>query len=63
MSADPAQKFEPKPLARPASADPLPPHSVDAEEFLLGALLIGHDPAGARLEQLTAADFYVIQHG
>ena len=63
MSAGPVQKFEPKPLPRPPERPaPLAPHSIDTEEFLLGALLIGHDPAGARLEQLTAADFFLTQH-
>ncbi len=60
------QAFEearPRPL-RPAAAGPrVPPHNLEAEESLLGAMLLSSDAASAALEVCSAADFYKPAHG
>ncbi|MDK1019461.1 MAG: replicative DNA helicase [Actinomycetota bacterium] len=40
----------------------VPPHSVDAEESVLGAVLLSGDAANVALEKLHAADFYRPSH-
>ena len=40
----------------------MPPHSVDAEESVLGAVLLSGDAANVALEKLHAEDFYKPSH-
>jgi replicative DNA helicase len=40
----------------------VPPHSIDAEESVLGAVLLSSDAANAALETLHAEDFYKPAH-
>lgn len=40
----------------------VPPHSIDAEESVLGAVLLSSDAANAALEKLHAEDFYKPSH-
>jgi replicative DNA helicase len=48
---------------RPTSrALPTPPHSIDAEESVLGAVLLSADAANIALEKLHAEDFYRPAH-
>jgi replicative DNA helicase len=63
------QAFEdarPRPL-RAAPAPPsgarIPPHNLEAEESLLGAMLLSNDAASAAIEICTAGDFYKPAHG
>jgi replicative DNA helicase len=46
--------------ARPAR---VPPHNLQAEESLLGAMLLSKDAIAAAVELLTADDFYKPAHG
>jgi hypothetical protein len=39
-----------------------PPHDLDAETAVLGAMLLGREPASAGVEMLTANDFYHPAH-
>lgn len=49
---------------RPASGARVPPHNLEAEESLLGAMLLSRDAIVSAVEiQLTAADFYKPSHG
>jgi replicative DNA helicase len=41
----------------------VPPHNVQAEEGLLGAMLLSKDAVGVGLDQLTAEAFYKPSHG
>ncbi|MGH8981494.1 MAG: replicative DNA helicase [Acidimicrobiales bacterium] len=41
----------------------LPPHDLDAEESLLGAMLLSSDAVVAAIEACNAADFYKPAHG
>ena len=50
----PAQRTEP---AR------VPPHNLDAEESLLGAMLLSGDAAAVAIEKCAAVDFYKPTHG
>jgi len=60
------QAFEesrPRPL-RPAGGDVrVPPHNLEAEESLLGAMLLSNDATSAALEICSAEDFYKPAHG
>ncbi|HZJ48831.1 MAG TPA: DnaB-like helicase N-terminal domain-containing protein, partial [Acidimicrobiia bacterium] len=49
---------------RPTGARALhaPPHSVEAEESVLGAVLLSSDAANIALEKLQAEDFYRPAH-
>lgn len=40
----------------------VPPHSIDAEESVLGAVLLSQDAANSALEKLHAEDFYKPAH-
>jgi len=40
----------------------VPPHSIDAEESVLGAVLLSSDVANAALEKLHVDDFYKPAH-
>ncbi|MDQ4089370.1 MAG: replicative DNA helicase, partial [Actinomycetota bacterium] len=47
-----------------ASATRVPPHNIQAEESLLGAMLLSRDAIVAAVEvQLSADDFYKPAHG
>ena len=53
----------PRPL-RPTSSGPrVPPNNLEAEESLLGAMLLSSDAASIALEICQAADFYKPAHG
>src|SRR5581483_8374393 len=41
----------------------IPPHDLEAEESLLGAMLLSNDAASVAIEMCTAADFYKPAHG
>jgi replicative DNA helicase len=41
----------------------VPPHDLDAEESLLGAMLLSSDAVAAAVETCSAADFYKPSHG
>src|SRR5271170_5742706 len=41
----------------------VPPHSLEAEESLLGAMLLSRDAIAAALERCSATDFYRPSHG
>jgi replicative DNA helicase len=51
--------------AAPASGSSgrIPPHDLEAEESLLGAMLLSSDAASVAMEVCTAADFYKPGHG
>jgi replicative DNA helicase len=48
-------------LRRPAGR--VPPHNLEAEESLLGAMLLSRDAIAAAVETCTAEDFYKPAHG
>ena len=50
--------FEPQPSRSPR----VPPHSIDAEESVLGAVLLSSDAANVALEKLHPEDFYKPSH-
>ena len=56
----------PRPL-RAAPAQPsgarIPPHNLEAEESLLGAMLLSNDAASVAIEICNAGDFYKPAHG
>jgi replicative DNA helicase len=60
------QAFEdarPRPL-RPTPISPrVPPHNLEAEESVLGAMLLSSDAAAAAMEVVNAEDFYKPAHG
>jgi len=41
----------------------VPPHNLEAEESLLGAMLLSRDAIAASLERCAASDFYRPSHG
>lgn len=49
-------------LAAPRSAGRVPPHSREAEESVLGAVLLSVDAANEVMDRLDADDFYVPAH-
>ena len=60
------QAFEPsRPrVLRPAHEGPrVPPHNLEAEESLLGAMLLSADASAAAIEVVSAEDFYKPAHG
>jgi replicative DNA helicase len=58
MSNDPS--FSPP---RSGSNTRVPPHNVDAEASLLGAMLLSRDAIGPAVEKLSGEQFYVPVHG
>jgi replicative DNA helicase len=60
------QAFE-DPRLRPLRPTPIhprvPPHNLEAEESVLGAMLLSSDAAAAAMEIVTADDFYKPAHG
>ena len=66
QSIEDARRRQPAGPGRPqgASATRVPPHNLQAEESLLGAMLLSRDAIVAAVEvQLTADDFYKPAHG
>jgi replicative DNA helicase len=54
----------PRPLRVPAPQGPrVPPHDLDAEQSLLGAMLLSSDAISVALEKCSAEDFYKPTHG
>ncbi|MDX1689657.1 MAG: replicative DNA helicase [Acidimicrobiia bacterium] len=49
-------------LEGPRTHGAVPPHNVDAEESVLGAVMLSPDAANVALEKLTAEDFYKPAH-
>jgi replicative DNA helicase len=47
----------------PSSGARVPPHNLDAEESLLGAMLVSKDATAVAIERCSAADFYRPSHG
>ena len=48
--------------AQPSRSPRVPPHSIDAEESVLGAVLLSSDAANVALETLRSEDFYKPAH-
>ena len=57
----------PRPLRTAPSPLPtgtrVPPHDVEAEESLLGAMLLSNDAASVGIEKYQTADFWNPAHG
>ena len=53
---------EPRP-SRPQGAGRVPPHNLQAEESLLGAMLLSKDAIAVASEVLDAENFYKPAHG
>ncbi|HVX19059.1 MAG TPA: replicative DNA helicase [Acidimicrobiales bacterium] len=51
-----------RPAAAREGALRVPPHNLDAEESLLGAMLLSRDAVAAAAEQVAAGDFYKPAH-
>jgi replicative DNA helicase len=51
------------PTVAPLSGARVPPHDLDAEESLLGAMLLSADAVVAAIEICSSADFYKPAHG
>ncbi len=47
----------------PASTSRVPPHNLEAEESLLGAMLLSRDATAVAIERCSVADFYRPSHG
>ncbi|MHB8293662.1 MAG: replicative DNA helicase [Acidimicrobiales bacterium] len=47
---------------RPGAADRVPPHNLEAEESLLGAMLLSRDAIAEAVERCSAEDFYKPAH-
>lgn len=54
---------EPRQNNRPAGGGRVPPHNLQAEESLLGAMLLSKDAISIGSERLKADDFYKPAHG
>ena len=46
----------------PSGIDRVPPHNLDAEQSLLGAMFLSSEAAGTGIEQVKATDFYRQAH-
>ncbi|MCL4423000.1 MAG: replicative DNA helicase [Actinobacteria bacterium] len=57
------QSLEETRRRRNAPAARIPPHNLDAEESLLGAMLLSRDAVAAAMETCSAGDFYKPAHG
>ena len=53
----------PRPRRLKAVGGRVPPHDLDAEESLLGAMLLSRDAIAAALECCNTDDFYKPAHG
>ena len=54
---------DPRPIRVRGDGPRIPPHNLDAEESLLGAMLLSTDAISIATELLTADDFYKPAHG
>ena len=54
---------EPRVNRLQAAGGRVPPHNLDAEESLLGAMLLSRDAIASALECCVAEDFYKPAHG
>jgi replicative DNA helicase len=52
----------PRQAPAPAVAGRVPPHNLEAEESLLGAMLLSRDAIAVAIERCSAADFYKPSH-
>ena len=50
-------------LAEASPTAPVPPQNLDAEESVLGSMMLSPGAIGAVSEVLTASDFYRASHG
>src|SRR5213075_3288150 len=50
-------------LAEASPTAPVPPQNLDAEESVLGAMMLSPGAIGAVSEVLSASDFYRASHG
>src|SRR5215469_11135464 len=57
------QAVESTPLRRVPTGGRVPPHDLDAEQSLLGAMLLARDAIAAAVETCSADDFYKPAHG
>ena len=53
---------EPRSANRPAGSGRVPPHNLQAEESLLGAMLLSKEAVSIASEVLTADNFYKPAH-
>jgi replicative DNA helicase len=53
----------PRPLRPAPAATRVPPHDLDAEESVLGAMLLSRDAVSEAMQILAAPDFYKPAHG
>ena len=53
----------PRPRLQAVTTGRIPPHDLDAEESLLGAMLLSRDAIASALELCAADDFYKPNHG
>ncbi|WP_208029338.1 replicative DNA helicase [Rhabdothermincola sediminis] len=63
MSAPIDDLAPPRAAGRPDRSGRVPPHNLQAEESLLGAMLLSKDAIAAATEILDASDFYKPAHG
>ena len=57
------EESRPRQLRPAPSTSRVPPHNLEAEESLLGAMLLSNDAASIGMEICTAADLYKPAHG
>jgi replicative DNA helicase len=64
--APPRGEFSRPPASRPTSpgggGGRIPPHNLQAEESLLGAMMLSRDAIAAAVQQVSASDFYKPAH-
>lgn len=64
MENTPRRNFSNAARKNPASAGPrIPPHSIEAEESVLGGILLDNDAVNIAMERLRGEDFYRPDHG
>lgn len=63
LDDDRPRRLRPAEGAPPARGPRVPPHDLDAEESLLGAMLLSSDAVVAAIEICSPADFYKPAHG
>src|SRR2546423_11333492 len=49
--------------SRPSGGGRVPPHNIEAEESLLGAMLLSKDAIASAVETVRPEDFYKPAHG
>ena len=54
--------MQPEP-SRPSGGGRVPPHNLEAEESLLGAMLLSSDAIASAVETVKPEDFYKPAHG